>query len=127
MEALFESFAGNVALACELGSVLCILAGMVAALRKAVGLVGHGFRTVRAKKQIWVGFAGWIVLSLEFALAADIVRTAIAPTWEEIGQLGAIAVIRTALNWFLERDIEAIAGEAPEAPETSAQGATPTA
>jgi len=42
-------------------------------------------------------------------LAADVVRTVIAPTWVEIGQLAAIAVIRTFLNFFLERDLEAAA------------------
>ena len=42
-----------------------------------------------------------------YMLAADIVRTAIAPSWDDIGQLAAIAVIRTFLNYFLERDLEA--------------------
>ena len=59
-----------------------------------------------ARRQVWRRFARWIVLALEFALAADIARTAIAPTWDDIGQLAAIAVIRTALNYFLERDLE---------------------
>ena len=36
----------------------------------------------------------WLLLALEFELAADIIRSAIAPTWQDIGQLGAIAVIR---------------------------------
>jgi uncharacterized membrane protein len=56
-----------------------------------------------------VGFAAWIMLALEFALAADIIRTAIAPTWQDIGMLGAIAAIRTALNWFLAKDITHLA------------------
>ena len=30
----------------------------------------------------------------------------ITPTWVEIGQLAAIAVIRTFLNYFLEKDVE---------------------
>ena len=47
-----------------------------------------------------------LALALEFLLAADIVRTAVAPTWEDIGKLAAIAVIRTGLNYFLQRDIE---------------------
>jgi len=55
---------------------------------------------------IWLRFGVWLMLGLEFELAADIVRTAIAPSWTEIGQLGAIAVIRTFLNYFLERDVE---------------------
>jgi uncharacterized membrane protein len=48
----------------------------------------------------------WLALALEFELAADILRTAVAPTWEEIGKLGAIVVLRTALNFFLQREIE---------------------
>jgi uncharacterized membrane protein len=39
-------------------------------------------------------------------LAADIIRTAIAPTWADIGQLAAIAALRTFLNYFLDKDIE---------------------
>jgi uncharacterized membrane protein len=48
----------------------------------------------------------WLLLGLEFALAADIIASVISPTWEDIGQLGAIAVIRTFLNYFLEQDLE---------------------
>ena len=46
-----------------------------------------------------------LALSLEFLLAADILRTAIEPSWEEIGRLAAIAAIRTGLNYFLQREI----------------------
>lgn len=48
----------------------------------------------------------WLTLALEFLLAADILRTAVKPNWNEIGQLAAIATIRTALNYFLEREIK---------------------
>jgi uncharacterized membrane protein len=46
-----------------------------------------------------------LALSLEFLLGADILRTAVEPTWDEIGRLAAIAAIRTALNYFLQREI----------------------
>ncbi|CAN5568337.1 hypothetical protein BH20ACT19_BH20ACT19_11710 [soil metagenome] len=46
-----------------------------------------------------------LVVGLEFQLAADILRSAVAPSFEEIGQLAAIAAIRTALNFFLEREL----------------------
>lgn len=46
-----------------------------------------------------------LALSLELALGADILKTAVAPTWNDIGQLAAIATIRTALNFFLEREL----------------------
>jgi uncharacterized membrane protein len=47
----------------------------------------------------------FLALGLEFQLASDILRTAIAPTLREIGELAAIAAIRTALNYFLAREI----------------------
>ncbi len=48
----------------------------------------------------------FLALGLEFQLASDILRTAIAPTLREIGELAAIAAIRTALNYFLAREIK---------------------
>ena len=48
----------------------------------------------------------WLILGLEFMLAADIVRTVVSPTWEQLGQLASIAFIRTFLNYFLEKDLE---------------------
>jgi uncharacterized membrane protein len=50
-------------------------------------------------------YARWLIAGLTFQIAADVIETSIAPTWEEIGHLGAIAVIRTFLNFFLERDL----------------------
>ncbi len=46
-----------------------------------------------------------LALALEFLLAADILRTAVDPSWEELGRLAAIAAIRTALNFFLQHEI----------------------
>jgi uncharacterized membrane protein len=65
----------------------------------------------------------WLLFGLQFALAADIVRSVISPTWNDIGQLAAIALIRTFLNYFLERDLTEIR-ERP--PIKSAAGATGT-
>jgi uncharacterized membrane protein len=49
--------------------------------------------------------ARWLAVALEFALAADILRTAIAPSWSDIGKLAAIAALRTILNYFLQQEI----------------------
>lgn len=49
--------------------------------------------------------ARYLALALEFQLGADILSTAIAPTWDQIGKLGAVAVIRTGLNYFLTREM----------------------
>ncbi len=50
--------------------------------------------------------ARYLALALEFQLGADILSTAISPSWDQIGKLGAIAVIRTALNFFLSREMQ---------------------
>jgi uncharacterized membrane protein len=59
------------------------------------------------KEDIHLRLGRWLALALELLLGADILRTAVAPTWSEIGQLAAIAAIRTALNFFLQREIDA--------------------
>ena len=46
-----------------------------------------------------------LTLALEFMLAGDVARTAVAPTWEDIGKLAAVAIIRTGLNFFLSREM----------------------
>jgi uncharacterized membrane protein len=50
--------------------------------------------------------ARYLAVALEFQLGADILSTAVAPSWDEIGKLGAVAVIRTTLNYFLGKEIK---------------------
>ena len=50
-------------------------------------------------------FGGWLVVALELQLAADIVGTIISPTYEELIQVGAVAIMRTFLNYFLEKEL----------------------
>lgn len=57
-------------------------------------------------QNIRIQFGSSLTISLELLLAADILATAIAPTWDEIGKLAAIATLRTALNYFLERELK---------------------
>jgi uncharacterized membrane protein len=122
MELLLRECASYVALAAELCSVICIALGMVETLvRAAITLTGQGRSSRQMRRKVWVHFARWIVLALEFALAADIVRTAIAPTWDDIGRLAAIAVIRTFLSYFLERDMEEFAPTDDESEPTEAR------
>ena len=106
MEELFKLFAGTVAIAVEAAAALIITIGAVEALysiaRSAFVIEGQ----LRTRKKIWLRFGVWLMLGLEFELAADIIRSAISPTWADIGQLGAIAVIRTFLNYFLEKDLD---------------------
>nr|UXE44867.1 hypothetical protein Hi04_10k_c3826_00004 [uncultured bacterium] len=68
-----------------------------------------------SRRELWRRFGVWLLLGLEFELAADIISSVVSPTWKDIGELAAIAVIRTFLNYFLEKDLEHTAreGESP--------------
>lgn len=55
-----------------------------------------------------VKFGTSLALALELLLAADVLITAVAPSWDDIGKLAAIAAIRTALNYFLEKELKEI-------------------
>jgi len=126
MEELFKDLAGRIALGVELAAALLIAYGAVEAI---VGLFiprpkdPHG-RPFHKRREIFLRFGVWLILGLEFELAADIVRSAISPSWSEIGQLGAIAAIRTVLNFFLERDLKEFS-EAEKKPEVATEPARP--
>jgi len=107
LEELFKNYAGHVALFVEVIAAIVITVGAIQAVFRLLSTAGKDrAKPFHRRKMIWLGFGVWLLLGLEFELAADIVRTAISPVWTDIGQLGAIAVIRTFLNYFLERDVE---------------------
>jgi uncharacterized membrane protein len=112
MEEQFRGIAANVALAVEAGAVVIVAVGSAQALFTVITSLFAPSAAMSVRKQVWISYAMWLLLGLEFELAADIIRSVIAPTWQEIGQLAAIAAIRTFLNYFLSRDIESTTVEA---------------
>jgi uncharacterized membrane protein len=76
--------------------VVLVVAGLV---RHMLSRQGGGFMPIR------LTFARYLTMALELQLAADILSTSVAPTWDRIGKLAAIAVIRTGLNYFLTKEI----------------------
>jgi uncharacterized membrane protein len=105
MEKLLHAIAHGVALGIEVLAIAVIAAG---ALEAAVGIarvLPRSDTTNRERRHVWLEFARWLVAGLTFQLAADIVNTSFEPTWDEIGHLGAIALIRTFLSFFLDREM----------------------
>jgi uncharacterized membrane protein len=83
---------------------LVIAVGIVIAI---VGLIRHAlYQRGASFTPVRLAFARYLTLALELQLAADILSTSVAPTWDRIGKLAAIAVIRTALNYFLSKEIK---------------------
>jgi len=86
-------------------AVLIGLAAVQATYRSLVVFFRRGLPE-SATEEVRLRLGRWLVLALEFQVAADILRTAVAPTWNEIGQLASVIVLRTALNFFLQKEIE---------------------
>ena len=106
MEEMFREFAGYIALAMEVVSALIIAYGAIKAIYRLLVPKHEKTETIVWKKTVFLHFGAWLILGLEFELAGDIIRSAIAPSWESIGKLAVIAAIRTFLNYFLEKDVE---------------------
>lgn len=108
MDGAVDQFAGLVATTIELIMILVIIIGTVKAAIAIAVRVARREALASAVRSIWLHYAGWILLSLEFALAADIIRTVVGPSWASIGQLAAIAAIRIALSYFFGRDMDEV-------------------
>ena len=106
MEELLIGFANVTAMFSETAAVVVVTFGSLEAFLKLVWIGLTPKATHGERKAVWRRVGVWLLLGLEFALAADIIGSVVSPTWQDIGELGAIAVIRTFLNYFLEQDLE---------------------
>jgi uncharacterized membrane protein len=105
LESVLHAIAHYVALAIEAIAIAIIAFG---ALEAVVGMVRAGLNSATSnddRRAVWLSFARWLVAGLTFQLAADVVNTSFAPTWDELGHLAAIAAIRTFLSYFLDREV----------------------
>jgi uncharacterized membrane protein len=88
----------------ELVAIVVVTIGTLEAVAAVVRMIFTG-RSDAARREAMLKYSRWLAAGLTFQLAGDIVHTAVAPTWDDLGRLAAIAVIRTFLTFFLERDI----------------------
>lgn len=114
VEPTLKDIAGGAALVLETIAVALVVWGALLAVVEALRHLSHA--TEGWRRHVWVSLGMWLLLALQFALGADIVRSVISPTWNDIGQLAAIALIRTFLNHFLEHDINELTRSEAEGP-----------
>lgn len=98
-----EAVVGWVRLAADVAGAAIVAIGILLALAGFVRAITT--RHAAAFTDVRLTLGRYLALALEFQLGADILSTAIAPSWDQIGKLGAVAVIRTALNFFLTREL----------------------
>ncbi len=89
----------------EFAAALIIGLAAVEATIKSLLIFARRNAPPEQKNEVRLTLGRWLAVGLEFELAADILNTAVTPTWSDIEKLAAIATLRTALNYFLEREI----------------------
>jgi len=106
MQDIVKLIANYIAISAEAIAIIFIVIGILGALiiyiRKT--FLFHQDYKVMRESRTHLGHS--LSVALEFLIAADILKTAIAPTWEDIGQLAAIVGIRTVLNYFLHKELK---------------------
>ena len=105
MEHLLKSIADVLSLCLSAVAILVVAIGSIEALINIVRVMLVRRSSHVDKSAVWLKFAHWLIAALTFQLAADIIETSITTRWEAVARLGVTAVIRTFLNYFLEKDL----------------------
>jgi uncharacterized membrane protein len=104
LQDVFSTVASTLKLITEISSVVIIGTGLVVAFYFFMRTII--FKQKKEYLKLRISLGRFLVIALELQLAADIIGTAIAPSWEQIGQLAAIALIRTFLSYFLNMEMK---------------------
>ena len=105
MEEIAKQITINVSHAVEILAAVIIGIAVIKTLFNYLSLLKSSASKI-TKEEIRVRFGSSVAVSLELLLGADVLATAVAPSWDDIGKLAAIAVIRTLLNYFLEKELK---------------------
>jgi len=89
----------------EAGGAFVIALGLLLAFVRFLDALARRRSDAHRFVEVRLGLGRYLALGLEFQLAGDVLRTAVAPTLDELAVLAAVAAIRTALNFFLNREI----------------------
>jgi len=91
-----------------IGALITIWGIMVSLFEFLKKEILNRVEVIKLNEAIRIKLGSYLVLALEFFIAGDIVKTIITPSWESLGMLGAIVVIRTILSYFLTKDLKKI-------------------
>lgn len=106
MEPLLHASALILSQMLEAATLVLLTIGALLAVKNLIAGTVAQLPASELAVNVWQGLSRWLMVGLEFLLAADLVSTVISPSWDELGRLGVIAVIRTVLGFFLGRDLQ---------------------
>ena len=124
MEELLADAVGILVTIVEACGAAVIIIGAVWAFARFLW-VGLRQRDAGAFVPVRLTLGRFLALGLEFQLASDVLRTAVAPSFEELGQLAAVAAIGTALNYFLSKEIAEERRQVAEEAQPAESGGSP--
>ena len=101
----------------EIIAILIVTSAVLIALQRLLKRIGR-VRYYETWKFIRLELGLALALSLEFLLAADIIATAVSPSWDAIGKLGAVTGIRTFLNFFLHKEVQELESKTRQTKKT---------
>jgi uncharacterized membrane protein len=82
-----------------------VILGFIEFISTQAAFFSKGRKPVPLEK-IRIDLGRYLLLGLEFLIAADIIRTIVKPSLEEVAVLVAIVAIRTVISFFLNKEIE---------------------
>ena len=107
MEEIAKIFTQNISHGLEIISAIIIGTALIKLVINYFGSLGTN-KIMLTAEESRVKFGSSVAVALEILLGADVLATAVAPSWNDIGKLAAIAVLRTALNYFLGKELKEI-------------------
>ncbi|HAO45830.1 MAG TPA: DUF1622 domain-containing protein [Ferruginibacter sp.] len=104
MEEIAKQITLSISHTLEIMAALVIAVALMRLLVNSIRSVLQPVSALSAMKMRML-FGSSVAVSLELLLGADVLATAVAPSWDDIGKLAAIAILRTGLNYFLEKEL----------------------
>ena len=104
MEEIAKQITLSISHTLEIMAALLIAVALMRLLVNSIRSVLQPVSALSAMKMRML-FGSSVAVSLELLLGADVLATAVAPSWDDIGKLAAIAILRTGLNYFLEKEL----------------------
>jgi uncharacterized membrane protein len=105
LEEWLKAIVGYLAAGAEIAAAVVIGGAIVRSILNYLRQLFSRRQQFDATEVIRLQLGRVLALGLEFTVASDILRTAVAPTHQDISNLAAIVLLRTLLNYFLEREI----------------------
>ncbi len=104
MEGILQTIVGYLIIFAEACGAFVLSVGVV---RSLIGYIRSCVihQDTKSVPKLRISLGQSMVLALEFQVAADILKTGLSPTWQDILLLTATIALRTILNYLLEREL----------------------